>query len=99
MDAETVLQTDEFWKRWVAAQHAMQSGVMFEIETGRGSAGGTTPKLLRVGVNTTLTDHASLVKLLIAKGVITDLEYAQACCDGMEAEVRRYEERNGIEFA
>jgi hypothetical protein len=49
----------------------------------------------RTGINLAMRDHASLVELLIAKGVITDDEYAKAIADGAETEVRRLEEELG----
>lgn len=77
-------------RRWHDAAHAMQSGVKAEMEL---RPQPTSPKDLRTGVNVALTDHAALVKLLIAKGVITEVEYHEAIADGMEAEHRRYEAR------
>jgi hypothetical protein len=75
-------------ERWQAAAHAMQSGVAMEMNF---NPDPTDPKHLRVGINTTLTDHGSLVRLLIAKGVITEAEYLKAIADGMEQEKARYE--------
>lgn len=40
-------------------------------------------------------DLASLAKLLIAKGLITELEYLQALAEGMEDELARFLERRG----
>jgi len=79
-----------------ALQHAMQTGVMLDQE--RGSQCGTS-KHLRVGLNTALVDHGSLVDLLVKKGIITDEEYAQAMRDGMQSEVDRYEARLGVKLA
>jgi hypothetical protein len=72
------------FERHAVAQRRMQSGVALE-EVDRAH------KHLRVGVNTALVDQGSLARLLIAKGVITEEEFAAALADGMEAEVRRYE--------
>jgi len=72
------------------ACHAMQSGVAYELERDPSSA---TPKHLRVGVNSALVNDAALVRVLIAKGVITEAEYAAAITEEMNAEVRRYEDR------
>jgi len=77
-------------ERYLAAAHAVQSGVA--IEHARGSDDGS-PKHLRTGVNIALRDMGSLVELLVAKGVITQDEYTRAVADGMEQEVRLYEER------
>lgn len=76
--------------RWQAAAHGMQSGVAYEQNIPSRYAA-TTPKHLRVGVNTALVDHAALVELLIGKGIISRVEYLEAIADGMEAEVKRYE--------
>lgn len=77
-------------ERWHAAAHGMQTGVAWEH--GRGSDDGT-PKHLRVGINTALSDHAGLVRLLIKKGLITEEEYLEAIADAMEEERDRYEKR------
>lgn len=81
-------------ERYIAAAHAMQSGVKADMETdpNRDSQGATTPKHLRVGVNTALSNVGSLAKLLIDKGIITEDEYFEAIADGMERERDRYRE-------
>jgi hypothetical protein len=84
------MSRDEDARRHKLASHAMQAGVA--LDHARGCQDGT-PKQLRVGVNVALRDHASLVELLIAKGVITDDEYCKAIADGMEREVEAYEDR------
>ena len=73
-----------------SACHAMQTGVAFELERDPSSG---TPKHLRVGVNSALVNDAALVRLLVAKGIITDAEYAQAVTDEMNREVERYQDR------
>lgn len=77
-------------QRWHDAAHAMQSGVAAEMPI---DPSATTPKHLRVGVNVAMSDHGSLARLLIAKGVISEAEYLAAIADGMEAEARKYEQR------
>lgn len=76
--------------RYLAAEHAMQSGVAMEMQQGSGD---TEPKHLRVGVNSAMCEHAGLARLLISKGVITEEEYTEAIAAEMEAEVGRYEQR------
>lgn len=76
--------------RQFAAAHAMQSGVAMEMNW---NPGPTEPKHLRVGVNTALCDHAALVRVLIAKGVLTEADYMKAIADEMEAEAERYRQR------
>ena len=75
--------------RYVAAAHAMQSGVAAEMGV---NPAPTEPKHLRVGVNSALVDNAALATLLIEKGVITREEYVEAVTAEMEAEAKRYEE-------
>jgi len=70
--------------------HALQSGVRWEQE--RGSDDGS-PRHLRTGVNIVMRDLGSIVNLLVRKGVITDLEYAEAIVEGMREEVEAYEKR------
>lgn len=82
--------------RYLAASHAMQSGVLAEQQLG--STDGS-PKHLRVGVNSGAVCLAALTGLLIAKGVITLDEYERANADEMEIEQKRYEERLGVKLA
>lgn len=76
-------------ERYYAACHAMQTGVAHDLNLNPNSG---TPKHLRVGVNTAIRDHSSLVELLISKGILTEEEYFKALADGMEKEVHLYEE-------
>lgn len=77
-------------KSYEAALHAMQSGVAMEMNH---NAKPTEPKHLRVGINAAMCDHAGLVKLLVAKGIITEQEYIDAITGIMNAEVQRYEDK------
>lgn len=81
---------NEHSKRYQDACHAVQSGVAQEmlIDERRFA---TEPKHLRTGINIALRDQGSLVRLLIAKGVITEEEYVEAIADGMVEEQRDYE--------
>jgi hypothetical protein len=73
---------------YVEAMDAMQSGVAYDQANGSQCG---SPKRLRVGLNGTRADQAALAKLLIAKGVMTEGEYAEAIRQEAIAEVRRYE--------
>lgn len=75
-------------QRYVAACHAMQSGVAFTMPSKE-----TEPKHLRVGVNAAMCDTAAMARLLVDKGVITLEEYEKAIADEMEREVQRYQDR------
>jgi hypothetical protein len=81
-------------QRYVAAGHAVQTGVKADIETdlNQESQGATTPKHLRVGLNNVMSDHGSLAALLVEKGVITEAEYLEAIAAGIEREQSRYEQ-------
>jgi hypothetical protein len=81
--------------RYLAAAHAMQSGVAMEMTHDPKSG---TPKDLRVGVNSAMVDHAALVRVLIAKGIFTTEEYELAVTEEMEREVQRYEDRLNDRF-
>lgn len=79
---------EDAYQRYVAAAHAMQSGVAAKMERDPSE---TTPKHLRTGVNSSMVENSALVKLLVSKGVLTDEEWAEALAEGMEDEVRLYE--------
>jgi hypothetical protein len=76
--------------RYLAALHAMQTGVA--IEQARGSRDGE-PKHLRVGINSAKVEIGALAALLIEKGLFTRDEYTAAVADAMETEVAAYEQR------
>lgn len=77
-------------ERYLAAAHAIQTGVALDLESGDSSG---SPKQLRTGINLRACDQAGLVRLLIAKGVFTETEYLDAIAGAAEAEKARYEER------
>lgn len=77
-------------QRYLAAAHAMQTGVLYAMEC---EPSETTPKSLRVGVNSAMVEHSALTRLLIAKGVITWGEYFGALADAMEEERDKYKAR------
>lgn len=67
----------------------MQSGVAAKMSF---DSKEVDPKHLRVGINTAMSDHCALVRLLIAKGVITDAEYREAITQTMNEEYQRYQD-------
>jgi hypothetical protein len=69
--------------------HAMQSGVAAKMAI---DPADTSPKHLRVGLNSAMVNDAALARLLIARGLFTEEEYLQAITDEMEREVARYKE-------
>lgn len=90
--SETVEQAQQ---RYLDAMHAMQTGVkmLLQVDPGDGDTGETSPKHLRVGVNSALASISATAKLLMDKGFITELEYFTALADFTEADVRSYEQR------
>jgi len=74
-------------QEYVELGHAVQSGIAACIGIGWD---GTTPKHLRVGIDTSKSDQAALAKLLIEKGVITEVEYYEALVEGLKEEVEGY---------
>ncbi len=74
-------------EKYKALCHAMQSGVAYKMNY---DPTDTTPKHLRVGVNVAMCDHAALVNLLMAKGIITEDEYFDALIESMQREVDNY---------
>lgn len=84
------MNTDEARARYLKAAHAMQTGVAMEMNY---DPQPTTPKHLRVGVNSAMSDQGGLVTLLIAKGIITEEEYLEAICASMEREAESYTQR------
>ena len=88
-----------FIEEYGRALHAVQTGVLydmqFDFEEGRGispdTPTGNLIKHLRTGLNGVMADHASLARLLITKGVITDEEYKAAMLAGVAAEKAKYE--------
>lgn len=81
---------EENQQEYMRLCHAMQTGVAYEMADGSRD---TEPKHLRVGVNAAMRDGASIAKLLVAKGVITEDELWAALAEGMREEVQEYEAR------
>ena len=77
--------------RYMAAMHAMQTGVMWQMQDP--SVKETEPKHLRVGVNSALIDSGALARVLIKKGIITMDDWEVALADLAEEEVADYTRR------
>jgi hypothetical protein len=71
--------------------HAAQSGVAMLMNYEEGD-GETSPKHLRVGVNSALVQNSALAMLLMRKGVFTEEEYWAAQVELWQAEVESYEQ-------
>lgn len=61
---------------YMAAMHGIQSAIKYEMETGISEK--TTPKHLRVGVDSGMINDAALALLMIQKGIITMDEYMES---------------------
>ena len=89
-------KASKLYKQYKKLCHAMQSGIAFKQDKKD-----QEPKHLRVGINTAMCEHGALIRLLIAKGVITEEEYLEGCIDIMLEEIERYQheiaEERGIE--
>lgn len=71
--------------RYHRAVHCIQAGSKLEAaKTGEHHDS-------RTGINIAFRDHASIVELLVAKGLIARDEVTKALADGAEVEVRRLE--------
>lgn len=81
---------DDLNARVAKLSHAIQTGVGFDLQADPTSG---TPKHLRTGVNIALIGQGALVRLLIAKGLITEEEYLTELIAGLEAEKAAYEQR------
>lgn len=79
--------TPEQRERYQRAANAMQSGVAIMMDHGLD----TSPKQLRVGVNSAMVETATLATLLVAGGVCTAEAYVEAVIAQMEREVAIYE--------
>lgn len=88
---------EELHRRYIAALHAMQSGVAAKLALGDSSE--CTPKHLRVGVNSAMVDTGVLTRLLIRKGVFTSEEFYEELVAGMEREQDLYEQKLGVKLA
>lgn len=80
--------SDDQRRRYEAAAHAMQSGVAADQSSG----GRESHKHLRVGINSAMVETSAIGQLLMAKGIVSADEYAEAIVAGMEAEVLRYQQ-------
>lgn len=69
--------------------HGVQSGVAAKMEYDDSD---TSPKHLRVGVNSAMVQHSALALMLLRKGVIGEQEYWEALADAAERERAMYEQ-------
>jgi hypothetical protein len=79
---------EEVKKDYRRNAHRMQAGVAYKMNY---DSSETSPKHLRVGINSALSDQAALAELLIQKGIISQDEYVRAIAGQMKKEADNYE--------
>lgn len=85
MSEETIEQAHE---RYARAAHRVQTAIAF---TPRNPDPDAEFKHTRVGIDMSKADQGGLARLLIQKGIFTELEYIQAMADGAEREAELQE--------
>lgn len=96
------MSTEELLERYAAALHAVQSGIKWTMDldaldraAGRKPAyeeDATSPKHLRVGIDSLKAEQGGLVRLLVDRGVFTMEEYVAAMVEAMETEQKLHED-------
>lgn len=87
----------QFTRDYEALAHAIQTGVMYELELEQPGISalpvGRLVKHLRTGTNLRARDHGALVRLLVRKGVFTEEEYEREVLEQLREEKGLYERR------
>ena len=65
--------TSDYEKEYESIIHGIQTAIKFEMEADLSNE--TSPKHLRVGVNSSLISNGAVVSLMVKKGLITEAEY------------------------
>ena len=84
------MTAEEFAERYTALAHAIQTSAAHELAA---DTSPSTPKHLRTGLDIVMTDHASLARLRVDKGLLSLSEYQEALLRGLEEEKDRCEAR------
>lgn len=72
------------------ALHGVQSALAYKIENGLTKS--AEPKHLRVGIDSSKSDHAALVALLLRKGILNIDEYLEQLRLQINEELHQHEE-------
>lgn len=83
-------ELDQLKEQYKRLLHAMQTGVAYSMEFDPAE---TTPKHLRVGVNSSLRSTYAVVALLVEKGIITEEEYFTKMIQALQQDVADYQEK------
>lgn len=87
----------DLWKdfdfaKYSRLMHALQAGVAaLQPLDGGAESGETSPKNLRVALNSAQIETSALIQLLVDKGVIEPMEFEKMLFSMLELEVRKYE--------
>ena len=92
------MSKEEFLHQDKALRHAIQTGVLYEQQHDQ-HAGfyrnnptlANILKHIRTGLNCAMCEHATIVRLLVGKGFVTEAEYFEAALTTLREEVARYE--------
>lgn len=87
----------EFMKEYVGIGHAIQTGILLELEHENQTAQNMF-KHLRTGLNLVMSDHGSLGRLLVKKGLITQEEYFTTVLEGLKTELESLEKKLSERF-
>lgn len=85
---------DDLLRIYQTAAHAVQAGVAMDLadDSRQGNTNSSaSPKQLRTGLNMAMVGHGALLRLLIKKGLITELEYLEELVSGALDEQLAYE--------
>ena len=85
---DTCKAGQNFMREYGSLLHAIQTGVKYKMEYDDSE---TTPKHLRVGVNSALVNHTAIWRLLVKKGVISRKEYEESLLEQLREEKAMYE--------
>lgn len=89
--AEMLNMTAAAWIRYGAASHRVRTAIGALMDTGHRHTA-TEPKHMRTSIDLQNSDLRGLSGLLIAKGIFTEDEYAEAITKAAEAEAADYED-------
>lgn len=100
MTPEDAQKLHELRGRYENAMHGVQSYVAYSIQALGDNKAGADHKHLRTGINAAMVSDEAVARLLIAKGVFTELEYYEALAVAAEEELARFNSRyQGVTFA
>ena len=91
MEEEDKAMLEEERGRYLRAADAVQSGVSLALSLATELDADSIQRSLRFGVNSAMVEVTAVARLLMEKGIITEVEYMTALADAMEGEAHRQE--------